>query len=168
MERCRSLHHAARCEGRWCNGSSWRGTPPTHGSSPSDRRRHGPATRGHPIQDAARKARLNVPAATTTGSKAIANDGLVAEEGVLDARLPVVARRLLPLAPPERFHVGDRAIARPRAWHQVLGLENPLQPLTPLPVDWSIRGRTRESCRDALGKRCNVSEPAAPPTDPLP
>ena len=72
-------------------------------SSPTDRRRLGPAKRGHPIQDAARKARLDLPATSTPGPKAIANDGLVAEEGVLDAGLPMVARGLLPLRAARAF-----------------------------------------------------------------
>ena len=88
---------------RWCMARSGLAVRPTHGSSPTDRRRLGPAKRGHPIQDAARKARLDLPATTTTGTKAIANDGLVAEEGVLDAGLPMVARGLLPLRAARAF-----------------------------------------------------------------
>ena len=75
-------------------------------SSTTDRVRLGPAKRGHLVQDAARKTRLDLPATDTTGAKALSNDGLVTEEGVLDAGLPMVARRLLPSASPERFHVG--------------------------------------------------------------
>ncbi|MBA2356114.1 MAG: hypothetical protein H0V80_15800 [Acidobacteria bacterium] len=37
-------------------------------SSPTDRNRLGPAKPGHPIQDAARKARLDAPATTTAGA----------------------------------------------------------------------------------------------------
>ena len=38
-------------------------------------------------------------AASTTSPRAIANDGLVAEKGILNAGLAVVARGLLPFAP---------------------------------------------------------------------
>jgi len=78
-------------------------------ASPTDRRGLGLAKLGHPIQDTARKARLDVPTPSTPGAKAIVNDGLVAEEGILHTGLPVEARGFLPLAPPERFHVGNRA-----------------------------------------------------------
>ena len=107
-----STRHSAR---RWCMAHTGLAAPPNHGSSPSDRRRLGPAKRGHPIQDTAGKARLGLPTTSTPSAKAIANDGLVAEEGVLHAGLPVVARGFLPLAPAKRCHVGDRAIAGTRA-----------------------------------------------------
>ena len=69
-----------------------------------DRVRLRPAKRGHLVQDAARKARLDIPATDTTGAKAVSNDGLVAEKGVLDAGLPggsprpssIVAARVFP------------------------------------------------------------------------
>ncbi|AMY09492.1 hypothetical protein LuPra_02709 [Luteitalea pratensis] len=88
---------------------------PSADSSPTRRRRLRPAKLCHPVQDAAREARLDLPATYTAGAKSVANDGLVAEEGVLHTGLPMVARGLLSLASPERFHVGDRAIARPGA-----------------------------------------------------
>ncbi|AMY09467.1 hypothetical protein LuPra_02684 [Luteitalea pratensis] len=97
------------------HGSHWARSSPNPGTSPTDRRRLGSAKLGHPVEDTARQARLDRPATTTPGTKAIADDGLVAEEGVLDAGLPMVARGLLPVAPAEPFHVGDRAIARTRA-----------------------------------------------------
>ena len=50
----------------------------------------------------------------TVGSKAISDDGLVPEEGVLHAGLPIVARLLLPPPASDRLHLRDRAIARAR------------------------------------------------------
>ena len=94
-------------------------------SSPSDRMGLGPAKRGHPIQDAARKTRLDNPAPSTADPKPSANERLVAEEGSLDTGLAMVARGLLPLAPAERFHVGDRASARTRAWPPARHLGRP-------------------------------------------
>ena len=100
---------------RWCMARprlwGWRSSA----SSPTDRVRLRSAKRAHSIQDTARKARLDVAATVTPGTKAIANDGFVAEEGMFHAGLPMVAGHLLPLASSEGCHVGDRAVARTRA-----------------------------------------------------
>ena len=84
-------------------------------SSPTNRKGLRPAKRGHSVQDTACKVRLDSPAAAAPRVKAISDDGLVPEEGVLHTSLPMVARGLLPLAPPERLHGGNGAIARSRA-----------------------------------------------------
>jgi hypothetical protein len=89
---------------------------PNHGSSPTDRGRLGPAELRHPIQNTARKARLELAAVVAPRSKASPDDGLVAEEGILHTGLLMVARGFLPRAPPERFDVCNRAIAHTGAW----------------------------------------------------
>jgi hypothetical protein len=80
-------HGEALVRGSTLNSQS---SQPT-AASPTDRTRLGTAKLGHPIQDAARKARLDASATTTPGAQTIPNDGLVPEEGVLHASLPVVA-----------------------------------------------------------------------------
>ena len=100
---------------RWCIARNWTPNGPKLTTRSPDGRRLGPAKLGHPIQDAARQARLDPPAASTARSKAVSDDGLVPEEGVFHAGLLMGARGLPPSAPSERLHVGDRTIARTRA-----------------------------------------------------
>ena len=82
-----------------------------------DRERLWPAKLSHPIQDVAREARLGLSAVATAGSKAVPDDPLVPEERVLDARLPMIARRLLPSSAAECLHPPNGPIpgARPRS-----------------------------------------------------
>ena len=75
--------------GAWLDLDSF--SPQPKSSSPTDRSRLGPAQFGHPIQDAARQARLDHPTASTARAKAIPDDGLVPEEGVLRTGLLMVA-----------------------------------------------------------------------------
>ena len=134
-------------------------------ASPTDRRRLRPAQRGHPIQDTARKARLDVPASSTPGAKAIANDGLVAEEDVLHTGLSMVTRGLLPLPPPERFHVGDRAIPSTRARAAARHLRRPGQRHDHLRVSRArgllVQERVRLTARPGSEQVTAVTEAAA-------
>ena len=69
----------------------------------------------HPIQDVTREDRLGLLGRGTACSKALAEDRLVPEEGVLHAGLLMVAGVLLPLAPSHVLHLADRAVASGRA-----------------------------------------------------
>ena len=73
--------------------------------------------RGHPIEDLTAEDDLTPLPGWAPGAKAIADDGLVAEERILHPDLTMVPGRLLPLAPAERLHQRDRPIprGRPRA-----------------------------------------------------
>ena len=62
----------------------------------------------------ARMASVSCPA--TARSKALPDDQLVPEEGVLHTGLLMVARVLLPLSPSSLLHLSDRAVARGRSW----------------------------------------------------
>ena len=73
---CTNRHEPARC-------------PPT-GSSPADAIRHWSAEGGHPIQDLTAEDGLTPLPNWTPGAKAIADDGLVAEERVLHPALTMV------------------------------------------------------------------------------
>ena len=79
--------------------------------------RHWSAEGGHPIQDLTAEDGLTPLPSWTPGAKAIADDGLVAEERVLHPALTMVPGRLLPTAPAELLHQRDRPIprGRPRA-----------------------------------------------------
>ncbi|AMY09526.1 hypothetical protein LuPra_02743 [Luteitalea pratensis] len=129
----------------------------------SDCGRRWPAKRGHPIQDAAGQARIEFSAPTTAGPKTVANDGLVAEDSVLHAGLPVVAGGLLPLPPPERFHVADRAIARARARSAARHLRRPgrrhdhprVARARGLIEGDRVVGRVRRDAGDPTGRRAN-------------
>ena len=63
--------------------------PPT-GSSPADAIRHWSAEGGHPIEDLTAEDGLTPLPGWTPGAKAIADDGLVAEERVLHPTLTMV------------------------------------------------------------------------------
>ena len=73
---CTNRHEPARC-------------PPT-GSSPADAIRHWSAEGGHPIQDLTAEDGLTPLPSWTPGAKAIADDGLVAEERILHPALTMV------------------------------------------------------------------------------
>ena len=66
------------------------------------------------------------------GAKAIADDGLVAEERVLHPALTMVPGRLLPLAPAERLHQRDRPIPLlPESTGSIQGLSVKVRPPSP-------------------------------------
>src|SRR4030095_15583192 len=67
---------------------------------------------GHRIQDSAREQRLGFLPLGSTGSKAIPDDRLVPEEGILDPGLLMIASGLLPLSPSDRLYLLDCAITR--------------------------------------------------------
>ena len=94
-----------------------RSAPSSGVRSAIDRERLWPAKLRHPIQDVAREARLDLSAVVTAGSQAVPDDPLVPEEHVLDARLPMIARRLLPSSAAECLHPPNGPIpgARPRS-----------------------------------------------------
>ena len=77
---CTNRHEPARC-------------PPT-GSSPADAIRHWSAEGGHPIQDLTAEDGLTPLPSWTPGAKAIADDGLVAEERERIKRKTIEHRRL--------------------------------------------------------------------------
>ena len=73
---CTNRHEPARCH-------------PT-GSSPADAIRHWSAEGGHPIQDLTAEDGLTPLPSWTPGAKAIADNGLVAEERILHPALTMV------------------------------------------------------------------------------
>ena len=73
---CTNRHGPARCQ-------------PTR-SSPADAVRHWSAEGGHPIQDLTAEDGLTPLPSWTSGAKAIADDGLVAEERILHPALAMV------------------------------------------------------------------------------
>ncbi len=100
---------------RWCTNRNGTPTVPTTTASSTDGVRSWPAHGGHRIQHVAREYRFGRSPTRCPGSKTIADDRLVPEEGVLDSRLLMVACRLLPPLPSDALHRGDRVIASPRA-----------------------------------------------------
>ena len=84
-----------RCGGyearRWCTNRNWHATIPTAGASSTDGVRSWAAHVGHRIQHVAREQRFDRSPTGRLGSKTIADDRLVPEEGVLDPRLLMVA-----------------------------------------------------------------------------
>jgi hypothetical protein len=60
----------------------------------------------------AREQRFGFLPLGSTGSKAIPDDRLVPEEGILDPGLLMIASGLLPLSPSDRLHLLDCAITR--------------------------------------------------------
>ena len=97
---CTNRHGPARC-------------PPT-GSSPADAIRHWSTEGGHPIQDLTAEDGLTPLPGWAPGAKAIADDGLVAEESVLHPALTMVPGHLLPTVPADLLHQRDRPIPRGR------------------------------------------------------
>ena len=114
MTRLNTLADLSR---RCCTNPHWPARCPPTGSSPADAIRHWSAKGGHPIEDFAAEDYLTPLPGWAPGAKAIADDGLVAEERVLHPALTMVPGRLLPTAPTELLHQRDRPIprGRPRA-----------------------------------------------------
>ena len=76
---------------RWCTNRNRYATVPTTGASSTDGVRSWAAHIGHRIQYIAREQRFDRAPARCPGSKTLADDRLVSEEGVLDSRLLMVA-----------------------------------------------------------------------------
>ena len=77
--------------------------------------RRRPTKLGHLIEDVTCEDGLRLLPRPTARSKALPDDQLVPEEGVLHTGLLMVARVLLPLSPSSLLHLSDRAVARARA-----------------------------------------------------
>ena len=77
-------------EGRCCTNRPWPARCPPPGSSPADAIRHWSTEGGHPIQDLTAEDGLTPLPGWAPGAKAIADDGLVAEERVLHPALTMV------------------------------------------------------------------------------
>ena len=75
---------------RCCTNRDWLARCPPTGSSPADAIRHWSAEGGHPIQDLTAENGLTPLPSWTPGAKAIADDGLVAEERSLHPALTMV------------------------------------------------------------------------------
>ena len=101
---------------RWCTNRNWHATVPTTGASSIDGVGSWAAHVGHRIQHIARELRFDRSPTGCPGSKTIAADRRIPEEGVLDSRLLMVAWRLLPPSPSDALHRVDCVItsARPR------------------------------------------------------
>ena len=83
------LTHAVTV-GRCCTNPHWPARCPPTGSSPADAIRHWSAEGGHPIEDPTADDDLTPLPCWAPGAKAIADDGLVAEERVLHPALTMV------------------------------------------------------------------------------
>ena len=77
--------------GRWCTNRNWHATVPTTGASSTDGVGSWAAHVGHRIQHIARELRFDRSPTGCPGSKTIADDRLIPEEGVLDSRVLMVA-----------------------------------------------------------------------------
>ena len=84
--------------------------------STTDSVRRRPTKLSHLIEDVTCEEGLSRLPRATARAKALPNDRLVAEEGVLHTGLLMVARVLLPLSPSNLLHPPDRAVARGRSW----------------------------------------------------
>ena len=82
----------------------------------TDSVRRRPTTLSHLIEDVTCEDGLRLLPRPTARSKALPDDQLVPEEGVLHTGLLMVARVLLPLSPSSLLHLSDRAVARGRSW----------------------------------------------------
>ena len=82
----------------------------------TDRVRRRPTKLSHLIEDVTCEDGLRLLPRPTARSKALPDDQLVPEEGVLHTGLLMVARVLLPLSPSSLLHLSDRAVARGRSW----------------------------------------------------
>ena len=82
----------------------------------TDRVRRQPTKLSHLIEDVTCEDGLRLLPRPTARSKALPDDQLVPEEGVLHTGLLMVARVLLPLSPSSLLHLSDRAVARGRSW----------------------------------------------------
>ena len=131
--------HATRCHstasGRWCADSARWASSGRHvahreallrGSKTDPQRplptdplttdsvRRRPTKLSHLIEDVTCEDGLRLLPRPTARSKALPDDQLVPEEGVLHTGLLIVARVLLPLSSSSLLHLSDRAIARAR------------------------------------------------------
>ena len=77
-------------ERRCCTNRNWPARCQSTRSSPADAIRHWSAEGGHPIEDLTADDGLTPLPSWTPGAKAIADDGLVAEERILHPALPMV------------------------------------------------------------------------------
>ena len=75
---------------RCCTNRNWPARGQSTRSSPADAIRHWWAEGGHPIEDLTAEDGLTSLPSWTPGAKAIADDGLVAEERVLHPALTMV------------------------------------------------------------------------------
>ena len=82
----------------------------------TDRVRRRPTKLSHLIEDVTCEDGLRLLPRPIARSKALPDDQLVPEEGVLHTGLLMVARVLLPLSPSSLLHLSDRAVARGRSW----------------------------------------------------
>ena len=82
----------------------------------TDSVRRRPTKLSHLIEDVTCEDGLRLLPRSTARSKALPDDQLVPEEGVLHTGLLMVARVLLPLSPSSLLHLSDRAVARGRSW----------------------------------------------------
>ena len=82
----------------------------------TDSVRRRPTKLSHLIEDVTCEDGLRLLPRPTARSKALPDDQLVPEEGVLHTGLLMVARVLLPLSPSSLLHLSDRAVARGRSW----------------------------------------------------
>ena len=82
----------------------------------TDSVRRRPTKLSHLIEDVTCEDGLRLLPRPTARSKALSDDQLVPEEGVLHTGLLMVARVLLPLSPSSLLHLSDRAVARGRSW----------------------------------------------------
>ena len=78
----------------------------------TDSVRRRPTKLSHLIEDVTCEDGLRLLPRPTARSKALPDDQLVPEEGVLHTGLLMVARVLLPLSPSSLLHLSDRAVAR--------------------------------------------------------
>ena len=76
---------------RWCTNRNWHATVPTTGASSTDGVGSWAAHVGHRIQHIARELRFDRSPTGCPGSKTIADDRRIPEEGVLDSRVLMVA-----------------------------------------------------------------------------
>ena len=76
---------------RWCTNRNWHATVPTTGASSTDGVGSWAAHIGHRIQHIARELRFDRSPTGCPGSKTIAADRRIPEEGVLDSRVLLVA-----------------------------------------------------------------------------
>ena len=82
----------------------------------TDSVRRRPTKLSHLIEDVTCEDGLRLLPRPTARSKALPDDHLVPEEGVLHTGLLMVARVRLPLSPSSLLHLSDRAVARGRSW----------------------------------------------------
>ena len=91
VERSSGCHRSpVAARRRCCTNRQWPARGQSTGSSPADAIRHWSAEGGHPIEDLTAENGLTPLPSWTPGAKAIADDGLVAEERILHPALTMV------------------------------------------------------------------------------